>query len=97
MLAPLKCDPPGKWVHDKPLHPAVLPAAIATAGSDVLRKLFKDEEEKSPVARLCFRVTFAELDLSTRLWLEASRFPCCEDRRAAMCLERGHSVTTCCN
>lgn len=48
-----------KSTHDKPLHPAVLPSAAVIPPNtpillDMRGKVFKNEEEKIPVARSCF-------------------------------------------
>lgn len=70
----LKCETLAKSTHDKPLHPAVLLAATGAVhsrlfGSDMLRKVFKNEEEKIPIARPWFLVASppsAEVDLVKR-------------------------------
>lgn len=48
-----------KSAHDKPLHPAVLLSptvepSFTPFGLDVRGKVFKNEEKKIPIARLCF-------------------------------------------
>lgn len=59
---------------DKPLHPAVILATIVTLHSrllDMLKKVFKNEEKKIPIVRLCFQVTSlpsAERDLLKRCY-----------------------------